>query len=85
MAGQERAMEGDNEERRHKAKEARDAGIAPSAAGVTTGASKQREDSQQGDSHEERLEGAHRGKANRGHDDESRPRSRPDRGDEESD
>ncbi|HEX3541374.1 MAG TPA: alpha/beta hydrolase, partial [Acidimicrobiales bacterium] len=35
-------MEGDNVERRRRAKEARDAGELPSAAGVTTGASKQR-------------------------------------------
>ena len=82
MAGQERAMEGDNEERRHKAKDARDAGIAPSEAGVTTGASKQMKQAKQGDSHEERLEKSHEGKANRGHTDEARPRSRPSRGDE---
>ncbi|NUO64881.1 MAG: hypothetical protein HOQ11_14325 [Gemmatimonadaceae bacterium] len=82
MAGQERSMEGDNEERRHKAKEARDRGESPSAAGVTTGASKQMESAKPGDSHEDRLEKPHKGKANRGHDDESRPRSRPDRRDE---
>lgn len=82
MAGQQRSMEGDNEERRHKAKEARDAGIAPSAAGVTTGASKQLKQSKQGDSHEEKLAKSHQGKANRDHTDEPRPRSRASRRDE---
>ena len=81
MAGQERAMEGDNEQRRHEAKKARDAGIAPSAAGVTTGASKQMKQAKQGDSHEERLEKSHQGKANRDHTDEARPGSRESRRD----
>ena len=82
MAGQQRAMEGDNEQRRHAAKKARDAGLTPSEAGVTTGASKQLKQAKQGDDHEEKLAKSHRGKANRDHNDEPRPRSRASRRDE---
>ncbi len=42
-------MEGDNRERREKAKDARDEGMSPSEARVTTGASKQRRHLDQGD------------------------------------
>lgn len=56
-------MEGDNQQRRAAAREAREQGESPSEAGVTTGASKQ--DCHLGNeaSHEEKMQGAGRGKA----------------------
>ena len=55
-------VEGDEEQRRASAREARQAGQAPSAAGRTTGASKQRHHVAGSESHSEHLEGIHRGK-----------------------
>lgn len=49
-------MEGDNEARRAKAKEARDAGKQPSEVGATQGASKQRNEAQPDMSHQERID-----------------------------
>jgi hypothetical protein len=54
-------MEGDNRERREKAKEARDEGKDPSAEHVTTGGSKQREDMGE-DGHLEKVENIREGK-----------------------
>jgi hypothetical protein len=62
MARQERQVEGDNAERRKRAREARKQGKSPSAAGVTLGASKQRETTNRKASHQERLETPQRGK-----------------------
>jgi hypothetical protein len=54
-------MEGDNRERRRKAKEARDQGSSPSEEGATQGASKQRE--KVGDvDHREKIETIRKGK-----------------------
>lgn len=57
-------MEGDNKQRRKRAREAREQGEAPSEAGASTGASKER--SHQPDNrripHEDRLEGKRAGK-----------------------
>ncbi len=54
--------EGDNRQRRRAAKEAKDQGLSPSEAGVTTGASKQRHHVQSGASHEEHVEHLGEGK-----------------------
>lgn len=55
-------MEGNEQQRRAAAREAREEGIAPSAAGVTTGASKQRHHLPHSAEHEERVEGPFEGK-----------------------
>lgn len=55
-------MDGDNRQRRKAAKEARDEGLSPSEAGVTTGASKQQRHLQNDSSHQERIENLDRGK-----------------------
>lgn len=54
-------MEGDNKQRRRKAREARERGTSPSEENVTTGGSKQRE--QVGDvGHREKIEKIRQGK-----------------------
>jgi hypothetical protein len=55
-------MEGDNRERRRKAKDARDHGRKPSEVRATLGASKQREEAAENDDHGERLDLKHAGK-----------------------
>ena len=57
-------MEGDEDQRRAAARAARESGLEPSEAGVTTGASKQPTHLRHQDSltHEERLAERHRGK-----------------------
>ncbi|GAA4089346.1 MULTISPECIES: hypothetical protein [Actinomadura] len=57
-------MEGDETQRRKKAREARAAGSSPSAENVTTGASKQphTRPGQEPHRHADRLEDIHRGK-----------------------
>ncbi|WP_018656334.1 hypothetical protein [Actinomadura flavalba] len=57
-------MEGDENQRRKKAREARRAGSTPSAENVTTGASKQPHSAPEHDPHHhaERLANIHRGK-----------------------
>jgi hypothetical protein len=62
MAGQNREQEGDNEQRRAKAREAREQGELPSAQGATLGASKQRKEAKRNASHQERIEQRHEGK-----------------------
>jgi hypothetical protein len=56
-------MEGDNEQRRAAARDARERGESPSEAGVTTGASKQQRHIGNEASHEEKLQGPGHGKA----------------------
>lgn len=56
-------MEGNEEQRRAAAKQARQFGSSPSAEQVTTGASKQRSDVPHSASHEQRSAERHRGKA----------------------
>jgi len=63
MAGQQRNMEGDNEQRRAKAREAKKEGKRPSEVGATLGASKQRKEAKSKDSHQERMELKSEGKA----------------------
>lgn len=55
-------MEGNNEQRRSAAADAREEGQSPSEAGVTTGASKQRQKLSQKADHEDRLRNPGRGK-----------------------
>ena len=63
MARQERQMEGDADQRRKAAREARAHGKSPSEVGATLGASKQRSKAKNAASHSERL--AHRGEGKR--------------------
>lgn len=76
MAKQQRAMEGDNEQRRAKAKKARDAGKSPSAEGVTLGASQQRREAKQDATHQEKLETREKGKRGPGTSGKPRPGNR---------
>lgn len=55
-------VQGDNRQQRKAAKAARDQGLSPSEAGVTTGASKQRKHIQGSASHAERTEHIQEGK-----------------------
>lgn len=55
-------MEGDNRQRRAAAREARDEGLSPSEAGVTTGASKQNKHLKGNASHAERIDTIRQGK-----------------------
>ncbi len=55
-------MEGDEQQRRKKARQARAEGEAPSEAGVTSGASKQRRTLPRSDDYEEKIESIRRGK-----------------------
>ena len=67
MAGQQRKMEGNDEQRRQAAREARAQGKAPSEVGATQGASKQRKSARQSDSHQEKMDMKSEGKASRAH------------------
>jgi hypothetical protein len=62
MKGHTRDMEGDNEQRRRAARDARAQGKRPSEAGATLGASKQREDAKRNAPHQSRVESAREGK-----------------------
>lgn len=55
-------MEGDNQERRKMAKEAREEGKKPSEIGATKGASKQRQKAPAGATHQEKLDLKREGK-----------------------
>lgn len=57
-----RQMEGDNEERRKKARQAREEGKSPSAEQVTTGASKQRHHQPRSEDHDTKVERLRAGK-----------------------
>lgn len=67
MAGQQRNMEGNDEQRRQAAREARAEGKLPSEVGATQGASKQRKEADRSDSHQERLDLQSEGKESRAH------------------
>jgi hypothetical protein len=71
-------MEGDNRERRRKAREAREEGKRPSEVGATTSASQQRTHMERSDDHEEKIEKIREGKHDviRENTPEVRPRSR---------
>jgi hypothetical protein len=55
-------MEGNNEQRRAAAKEAREQGKSASETGTSLGSSKQREEASESDSHQERIDGKRQGK-----------------------
>jgi hypothetical protein len=76
MAGQQRNMEGDNEQRRRAAREARNKGKRPSEVGATLGASKQRKEVRANASHEERLSTKSQGKRGPGTSGKPRPGNR---------
>ncbi len=76
MAGQQRSMEGNEEQRQAKARKAREQGKSASEVGASLGASKQRKEVPRGAHHEDRLERSHEGKQQRGSSDKPRPGSR---------
>ena len=76
MAGQQRSMEGDNEQRRTKAREAREHGKRPSEVGATLGASKQRKEAPRKASHQERMDTRGEGKRAPGTSGKPRPGNR---------
>jgi hypothetical protein len=76
MAGQERNIEGDNEQRRRAAREARRKGVLPSEVGATLGASKQREETKRNASHQERIDAKQEGKRGPGTSGKPRPGNR---------
>lgn len=68
MAGQQRNMEGDADQKRAAAREAKKHGKLPSEMGATTGASKQRKEAPSNLSHDEKMELKHQGKQEGGPD-----------------
>ena len=76
MAGQQRNMEGDNEQRRKAAREARKEGKRPSEVSATLGSSKQRKETKRSASHQERLETKGEGKRGAGTSGKPRPGNR---------
>lgn len=62
MAGQNREQEGNNEQRRAKARQARNEGKRPSEVSATLGASKQTKSAKGGGSHQERIAQKREGK-----------------------
>ena len=76
MAGHQRNMEGDNEQRRRKARDAREHGKRPSEAGATLGASQQRKEVPRKASHQERIETKREGKRGPGTSGKPKPGSR---------
>jgi hypothetical protein len=76
MSGKQ--MEGNEEQKRQAARDARDAGKKPSEVGATTGASKQRANADAGMSHQEKLDMQREGKHDviRENTPEARPGSR---------
>ena len=77
MSGKQ--MEGDNEERRNMAREAREAGMKPSEIGATLGASKQRTEASSNMTHQEKLDLKNEGKVR-----ENTPTARPGSRDEDT-
>ena len=77
MAKQQRQMEGDANQRRAAAREAKAAGKKPSEVGATLGASKQTKKAPKSASHQERLEQKREGKhGQKASGDEARPGNR---------
>jgi hypothetical protein len=76
MARQQREMEGDANQRRKAAREARAKGELPSAHGATLGASKQRKKASSQDDHSERLAQQREGKRTPGTSGKPRPGNR---------
>jgi hypothetical protein len=59
---QQRNAEGNNEQRRAKARQARESGKQPSEVGASLGASKQRKEAKSGASHQEKMDQKREGK-----------------------
>ena len=72
----QRNVEGDEDERRRRAREARREGKSPSEAGVTIGASKQRREAKPKASHQEKMDTRERGKRGPGTSGKPRPGNR---------
>ena len=68
-------MEGNEEQRRDAAREAREAGKDPSETGATTGSTQQRTKAGEGDTHQERVDLKREGKPDRIS--ENTPETRP--------
>lgn len=77
MAGQKRNMEGNDEQRRAAAREAREQGKSPSEMGATQGASKQRGEVPKNASHQDRLEQKLHGKQGGNQRGDQNERARP--------
>lgn len=76
MGRQQHQMEGNEEQRRAAAREARAQGKRPSEMGATLGASKQRSEAPRKASHQEKLDHTHRGKQKTPPGDQPRPGNR---------
>jgi hypothetical protein len=76
MARQQRQMEGDANQRRQAARDARAKGKRPSETGATLGASKQRKQARQNADHSERLEQRAEGKRGAGTSGKPKPGNR---------
>ena len=76
MPGHTRKMEGDENQRRKAAREARNAGKAPSEVGATLGASKQLKSAKQDASHQEKMDTLGKGKRTAGTSGKPRPGNR---------
>jgi len=76
MAGQERNIEGDSEQRRRAAREAKRKGQRPSEARATLGASKQRRETERRTFHQERTDTKVEGKRGAGTSGKPRPGNR---------
>ncbi|MGZ8376571.1 MAG: hypothetical protein ACXWZS_11235 [Gemmatirosa sp.] len=82
MAGQNRNMEGNADQKRAAAREAREQGKKPSEMSATTGASKQRKEAPDNATHQEKMDLKHEGKQP-GRQEQDNERARP--GSRESD
>ena len=76
MAGHSRKMEGDENQRRKAAREARKEGKLPSEVGATLGASKQTKQAKNKDSHQEKMDTKSQGKRTPGTSGKPRPGNR---------
>jgi hypothetical protein len=76
MARQQRNIEGDNDQRRRAARDARSRGKQPSEVGATLGASKQRKETERKASHQERVDTKSQGKRGAGANGKPRPGNR---------
>jgi hypothetical protein len=76
MAGQNRNMEGNAEQKRAAAREAREQGKKPSEMSATTGASKQRKEAPDNATHQEKMDLKHEGKQD-GRQEQDNERARP--------
>jgi hypothetical protein len=72
----QRNVEGDESERRKRAREAKREGKSPSEAGVTIGASKQRREAKGNASHQEKMDTRDQGKRGPGTSGKPRPGNR---------